>query len=430
MADSGRVHTDDRQLELLQVLESLNTDDDAKKNEQDVGECGVYIHGGVGTGKTYCMDLFYKHFRNKKQRYHFHEFMLSAHERIHAVKLAAGKGEPVKDVLGTVGKGFADESGQLLCLDELQVTDIADAMILKRLFEAIFESGTRVAITSNRPPDQLYLRGLNRHLFLPCIEMLESKCAVFDMYKSIDYRVLNARLEKRAPTGLRSFLYPSWSGETTQQVSQWLDFALEAAGTADAQEGTIRVHVAMGRSWDVDGVKNAYCRLNFADACVEARSSHDFLALASEFPVVVVEEAQAMCAEDAPDVLKRFITLIDTLYDTGCACVVTSTDANTLEDLIPELNFEEESENVPKSNIISDGLESVETLSVSSDGGSSGNSTTMIGQMEWSATGRKGASLKGKAQVTADVRFAQSRAKSRLTEMSSSAYIEAVARRV
>ena len=176
---------------------------------------GIYVYGIVGVGKTFTMDLFFDECRKsnattrrRQRRAHFHEFMLDVHERIHLYK----KDFPKSDPIPPVALQIAQES-QLLCFDEFQVTDIADAMIMKRLFSLLFDIGVVVVSTSNRPPNALYEGGLNRSQFLPFIDVLKDKCEIVSMDEVHDYRK-----DTLMPDVPYSYFYPSGSNETNASL--------------------------------------------------------------------------------------------------------------------------------------------------------------------------------------------------------------------
>merc|ERR1719373_87238 len=148
---------------------------------------GLYVYGGVGCGKTMLMDLFYETAPiKKKRRTHFHSFMLEVHERLHSMRSKKGNVE-----VANIAKEIVEESGELFCFDEMNVTDIGDAVILRMLFEHMINNNAVLIMTSNRPPSDLYKNGLQRNLFIPCIELLERTCHIHNMDSGTDYRLLS-----------------------------------------------------------------------------------------------------------------------------------------------------------------------------------------------------------------------------------------------
>ena len=207
LVEQCEIHADSRQLELMYRLNEVFYYVESKEyNEQDDNKTfklfskyrkkiwsennsnkqqGLYIWGGVGRGKTMLMDLFFDSITSdKKKRVHFHSFMKNIHEKLHVLRAK----EDASDGLLLVAKNIAAEF-DIICFDEFQVHDIADAMVLSRLFEVFFESGMIVIFTSNRPPEDLYLNGLQRKVFLPFIEMLNQKTEVFELASGKDYRM-------------------------------------------------------------------------------------------------------------------------------------------------------------------------------------------------------------------------------------------------
>ena len=262
---------------------------------------GIYIWGSVGRGKTMLMDLFFEETRlPRKRRLHFHAFMADVHARIFAIRQQMKKGL-VKgdDPIGPVAEAIADECW-LICLDEFSVTDIADAMILGRLFKHLFQRGVVVVATSNVEPEALYKDGLNRALFLPFIDLLREKMQVLQLAARTDFR-----LEKLI-------------GETVYHVPA--DFKAHAAltsafaaltGVAEAPSTMLDV---LGRRIVVPQAKAHVARFGFKELCVAPLGPRDFLAIAENFHTVLVDAIPVIRA-DEPDVAKQFILLIDALYD-------------------------------------------------------------------------------------------------------------------
>ena len=262
---------------------------------------GLYVHGDVGRGKTMLMDLFFDHSDvSHKQRVHFHEFMADAHERIYGYRQDIARGAiPDSDVIALTANAIFQESW-LLCFDEFHVTDIADAMILGRLFTRLFELGVVVVATSNVAPDDLYKGGLNRALFLPFIKQIRHHMEV---------RVLDARVDFRLEKlhGVRMWLVGS-----DAEADQALDHAWGLmTGHAPVVPRDIPIK---GRILHVPCSAHGVARFSFADLCDKPLGAGDYLRLAHEYHTILVDHIPVMNFE-ARNAARRFITLIDTLYD-------------------------------------------------------------------------------------------------------------------
>jgi cell division protein ZapE len=267
---------------------------------------GLYLYGEVGRGKTMIMDLFFAGAPvEKKRRVHFHEFMAEVHDHIAAAR-AAMKDGSAGDALAAVAREIAEEAW-LLCFDEFHVSDIADAMILARLFERLFEHGVVVVATSNLAPDRLYENGLNRALFLPFIGMLEERLDVMRLDARTDYR-----LEKL--DGVALWHVPADSHARAAIDAAWL----RIAGRGGPAEIKLK-----GRSIQVPRAGGGAARFLFADLCEAPLGSADFVRLARTFHTVVVEDIPAIGAERLNEA-KRFILLIDTFYDNAVKLVASA----------------------------------------------------------------------------------------------------------
>jgi cell division protein ZapE len=262
---------------------------------------GLYVYGAVGRGKTMLMDLFFDAAETApKRRVHFHAFLADVHARLHAWRQARKKGEVTgEDPVAPVAAELA-QSASLLCFDEFAVRDIADAMILARLFSALFAAGVVVVATSNVAPDDLYKDGLNRALFLPFVAMLNERCAVVELGARTDYR-----LEKltRAP------VYYTPLGAKS-------DAALDAtflALTGAARSAPMRIEL-LGRHLDVPQASDGVARFDFDSLCRRPLGSADYLELAAHFHTLVVDRIPVLTPAERNEA-RRFITLIDALYD-------------------------------------------------------------------------------------------------------------------
>jgi protein AFG1 len=382
---------------------------------------GMYIHGSVGVGKSFLMDLFYasvtvpdddsccnndthththshKHAKITKRRVHFHEFMLDVHHRIFVYKQKHPRG----DAIPIIAQQLAQEA-QLLCFDEFQVTDIADAMILKRLFLLLLLDWNVVVVaTSNRPPDALYEGGINRSLFLPFIEILKHTSDIISMEDSRkDYR-----LETRA--GGQSYFWSNKDVHGDNNINNNMQAQLEKifGGTASGTEAEI-IPVLFGRTVQVARLNDRCAWFDFSELCYQPLGAADYISLCCRFPVLIMDRVPQLDANHLNEA-RRFVTLIDACYESHTRLVLAA--QVPLDELF--VDFEAQAES-------SDGDEE---LIVNEKGGNSSSfATTMIRTKEgeyyeWSATGRIGVSL---AQLSSanDLAFSFRRAASRLVEM-------------
>ncbi|MCA1454844.1 AFG1 family ATPase [Bradyrhizobium sp. BRP22] len=274
---------------------------------------GLYVHGEVGRGKTMLMDLFFQQCPiEHKRRAHFHEFMAETHERIYGYRQQIARGEIADtDVIALTAQAIFDEAW-LLCFDEFHVTDIADAMILGRLFAKLFELGTVVVATSNVAPEDLYKGGLNRALFLPFIAQISEHMDVLRLDARTDFR-----LEKLA--GAKMWLVP---------VDEEAEAALNRAwarmtGNAPCRPRDIPIK---GRILRVPCSSHGVARFSFAEICETPLAASDYLRLAHDYHTILIDRIPVM---DLPDrnAAKRFISLIDTLYDNAVK-LMASAEAN------------------------------------------------------------------------------------------------------
>ncbi len=262
---------------------------------------GVYLWGAVGRGKSMLMDLFYARVRvASKQRIHFHEFMLDVHARIHAARQASGD-DPIPAVAAQVAAG-----GRLLCFDEMQVSDVADAMILSRLFTALMDAGTTVVTTSNRPPGDLYKDGLNRPLFLPFIALVEDRLEVVGLNGPTDYR-----LERLG--GMPTYYVPN-GAEATAKLSEAF-FRLTDYPPEDREHvPSETIPVPGGRELFVPKSLKGVAVFSFKRLCAAALGAADYLAIARRYHTVILVGVPVLEPEKRNEA-KRFVTLIDELYE-------------------------------------------------------------------------------------------------------------------
>ena len=274
---------------------------------------GLYVHGEVGRGKTMLMDLFFQASPvEHKRRAHFHEFMADVHERIYAYRQQIARGEfGNADVIALTAQAIFEDAW-LLCFDEFHVTDIADAMILGRLFAKLFELGTVVVATSNVAPEDLYKGGLNRALFLPFIAQIEAHMDVMKLDARADFR-----LEKLV--GVKMWLVPD-DGEAVLSLDKaWA----KMTGNAPCKPRDILIK---GRTLRVPCSSHGVARFSFADLCEAPLAASDYLRLAHDYHTILVDHIPVM---DYPErnAAKRFISLIDTLYDNAVK-LMASASAN------------------------------------------------------------------------------------------------------
>jgi len=272
-----------------------------KKPDTSTAPKGLYVWGSVGRGKTMLMDMFFEAAPVKrKRRVHFHEFLADVHGRINAYRQKIKSGE-VKDSdpIAPVAADLADEA-YLLCFDEFTVTDIADAMILGRLFTALFAAGVVVVATSNVEPSRLYEGGLNRALFLPFIELLQAKVEVLKLDARTDFR-----LEKLGGA-------PVYHVPADDKAKVALDAAFKAlSGVAQGQRTVLNVQ---GHDLVLPQAAGSVARASFADLCAQAYGASDYIALAQRFHTLVLDDIPILDF-DRRNEAKRFIILIDTLYE-------------------------------------------------------------------------------------------------------------------
>jgi cell division protein ZapE len=270
---------------------------------------GLYIYGDVGRGKTMLMDLFFESVPvDKKRRVHFHEFMAEVHERIFELRKDSKNAD--EDAVLLAGDAIADQAA-LLCFDEFHVTDIADAMILARLFGRLFDAGVTVVATSNVEPDELYRNGLNRGLFVPFIETLKKHMNVLRLDARTDYR-----LEKLVRGKV-------WHVPADKNAQAALDEAWSRiAMGAEASPCDL---IVKGHKVHVPRAAHGAARFSFRDLCGVPLGAADYLRIAREFHTLVIDNVPAMDF-DRRNEAKRFITLIDTLYDHAVK-LVASADA-------------------------------------------------------------------------------------------------------
>ena len=313
---SGAIHADPAQAPVIAALERLEKDL-AKKGlfggRPQVK--GIYLWGPPGRGKSMLMDLFYAASPEpRKMRAHFHAFMARVHDLIRqwregdarARKRVFGQSKG-DDPIAPVAELIASEA-RLLCFDELQVTDIADAMILGRLFEALFEKKVVLAVTSNRAPEQLYLNGINRQLFLPFIGIIRDRCVVVETAGARDWR-----LDRLTGT-------PVWFAVGEPGFEQlWADLKGE-----EPEEPTSLT--VLGREVVVERTVGGMARATFAELCARPLGPQDYLAIAQRFHILFLEGVPKLGPANHHEA-RRLVTLIDALYEAKAKLVVSAAAA-------------------------------------------------------------------------------------------------------
>jgi len=480
---------------------------------------GVYLHGGVGRGKTMLMDAFFatlpRRVKERARRVHFHAFMAETHARLHALsdtttrvrfapdgtffnletsndfslkKKKAGPGhstrDPSSDPLALVAARIVSES-PLVCFDEVELSDIADALVFKRVFEKVFERGGALVATSNAAPEALYDGGINRAAFAPFAKELERRtrvvsldasAAVAEPERGLDHRRVNRAGEaaRRAPTAGREFGFgedsrgdderrrfadegasppPSVAagarsvlvvaGETdassrSEAQSDAMDGAMDVlletwrAATTGTETRDVSIRVAAGRSLRVPAARGRGCRFSFRDLFgQEARLGvADYAALLARYDVVCVDTVvPTFAAEKDEDALRRFVNFVDVAYENKTLLVAATarapeellvTDRSYGDDQSDRLNPIDSTQSFStRARVRLEGTRGAFALAES--GGASGRSAPMVGDMEWSATGRGGAAL-ADLQATNFTFRAAARCVSRLVEMGGEAY--------
>lgn len=314
LVSSGAIEADPAQADAVAALAALDerlSDYKPRRKQNLFGRLfgdkdeapprGLYVYGEVGRGKTMLMDLFFQYSPvEHKRRAHFHEFMAEVHERIYGYRQNIARGEIADgDVITLTANAIFDEAW-LLCFDEFHVTDIADAMILGRLFSKLFDLGTVVVATSNVAPEDLYKGGLNRALFLPFIAQISDHMDVLRLDARTDFR-----LEKLV--GVNMWLVPADDAAKAALDKAW--GRMTGNAPCKARDITIK-----GRVLRVPCSANGVARFTFADICEKPLAASDYLRLAHDYHTILIDRIPVMDYAER-NATKRFISLIDTLYD-------------------------------------------------------------------------------------------------------------------
>ena len=298
LVTSGEIFRNEAQISVLPHLNALKTEleQPVKKSlfrKAPPPPKGLYIWGGVGTGKSFLMDLFAANVDVPARRVHFHAFMQEVQNALHIAR-AASEQDALNVVARNLSKGL-----RLLALDEMQIKDIADAMIVGRLFTLMREVGVVCVTTSNRPPDDLYKDGLNRQLFLPFIAYLKEHLIVHDMQSETDFR-------QNRMSGAQVYFTPLNSVSSQGVEELWRDLT----GGRDIRH-SLQVK---GRSLDIPRYHNGVGRLSFYDLCGKPLGPADYLTLAEALRVIVIDDIPQLGRHNFNEA-KRFVTLIDALYE-------------------------------------------------------------------------------------------------------------------
>lgn len=312
----GKLRADPAQHALLPQLEHLRlwTEEQTAKKRGILGGLfakaaqtprGLYLWGGVGRGKSMLMDMFFDSTDvDAKRRVHFHAFMQDIHRSMHAARKRG-----VEDALAPVADALINDV-RLLCFDEMQISDITDAMIVGRLFEKLFAAGVLIVVTSNRAPDALYKDGLNRALFLPFIDLICDRLIVAELQSPTDYR--QHRLE-----GAQVYFQPAASAKGDINAI-WLDLT----GGSDGTSLQLPVN---GREVEVPRYANGVGRASFWELCAKPLGPADYLAIAQALRVLILEDIPQLSSYNYNEA-KRFVTLIDALYEARVRLICSAAD--------------------------------------------------------------------------------------------------------
>lgn len=281
----------------------------ASFNQKTSSPRGVYLYGSVGRGKTMLMDTFFNALPDtvKKRRVHFHAFMIEVHDYMHS-RREAGTIEDMDQSLPSLAARISERS-RVLCFDEFHVTDVADAMILGRLFTALFDLGVAVVTTSNWPPDDLYKGGLQRDRFLPFIELLKQRMEVIYLNSPTDYRARRLR-------EMTVYFHPlnTVSRQKADQVFKTL---------TDSDDPSPDLIVVKGRTLEIPVTAKGVARIGFAQLCERPLGAEDYIAIAKRYHTIFIEDIPRL-GYDRRNEAKRLMTVIDVLYDARRNVVITA----------------------------------------------------------------------------------------------------------
>lgn len=325
LVQSGQIKQDPKQVEIVEHLQSLldilhfQAEKQSKKGilgqlqsrlyKRDVAPPkGLYIHGGVGRGKSFLMDMFFAQLDRPKQRLHFHEFMIGVHDFIHQQRKHNIQPEKaVPDFAKNLAKRI-----DVLCFDEFHVTDIADAMILGRLFTALFAAGVTVVATSNWAIDELYKDGLQRDRLLPFLALMHEKMTELHLDNETDYRL--ARLY-----GEQVYFYPN----NTHSATQFDALFKRTIGTENFEMQAVQVK---GRNMKFPKSVKNIMRTDFKNLCGKALGAEDYLEIAKKFDTIFLEQIPILQADER-DLAKRFMVMIDAFYERKIKLIILADSA-------------------------------------------------------------------------------------------------------
>ncbi len=293
------------------------------KPKPSVEANGLYLWGDVGRGKSMLTDMFVSAIKSqrKTRRVHFHAFMLEVHQRLHAFRQVASEERLMPQLI----EAIASECS-VLCLDEMQVHDVTDAMILSKLFFGLMDAGIAVLFTSNRPPRELYQGGLQRDQFLKFVDVLEARIPIVELTSPTDYRLQQLKSMER------TYCYPCDAAADDFLLDSWNRL------TGGAESEPLRIDV-QGRTLRVDKHSQGIAWLTFDELCVRPLGANDYIQLAKVCHTVLLQGIPALSPEYRNEA-KRFVTLIDALYEARVKLIATA--ATAPEDIYPagDGNFE------------------------------------------------------------------------------------------
>jgi cell division protein ZapE len=314
--EGNGLEKDQNQIELIKLFDKFKVELEEHKNDkhffqkifqkissrQPLEKCGIYICGDVGRGKSMLMEMFFNNLQVKnKKRTHFHQFMIDFHQSLHKYrednKDSINKSDPVVELASNIANEF-----DVLCLDELQINNIADAMIVGRLFKTLLESGTFIVVTSNRRPQELFKDGLQRERFLPFIELIDEKLMTFYLNSFKDYRL------DKVLSMHKVYFYPI-NKETANLLNGVID-SLTGQNSLVSKE----IFVDAGRHMLLHRTYGNIAVFTFNELCQVPLGAIDYIALANNFNTIIIENIPQLGPDNHNEAL-RFITLIDCLYE-------------------------------------------------------------------------------------------------------------------